>query len=100
MYHDDYKLQNCSLITSITIRNSIISNNGLKALTKCCHNLSSIILDFETVDEHDHFVSDTALYDLTKHCKKLLKINIVNGLAISAACKKHITQVYGIEFAN
>lgn len=96
LFHDEYKLQYCCNITSIIIRNSIISNNGLKSLTKHCMKLKDIVLDFEAVDEHDQYLSDTALYDITKNCKKLSNINVIFGLHISEACKQHLRLFYMI----
>jgi len=87
-------------LETIVIRNSMISNNALKGLTKSCHHMSSITLDFENCDEHDQYISDTGIYELAKNCINLRRINTRCALHISEGCVQHIRKSHNIEVYN
>ena len=89
--------ERCNHVETMIIRNSMISNNALKGLTKSMHKLRIITLDFENCEEHDQNISDTALYVLANNCKQLRRINTRYALHISEGCLQRIRNSNSIE---
>jgi len=100
-FFNDKCYLNDNQIETIVIRNSMISNNALKGLTKSCRRINCITLDFESCEEHEQFISDTAIYELAKNCcSSLRRIHTRYALHISEGCLQHIRKSHRIETYN